>query len=80
MFIKVAILTLLIVSLSFFLLAVRIIFKRGGKFPETHIDRNPEMRKLGIKCAKHIDIGCDGKKDSPECRSCALWNKQEKED
>ena len=80
MFIKVAILTLLIVSLSFFLLAVRIIFKRGGKFPETHIDRNLEMRKLGIKCAKHIDIGCDGKKDSPECRSCALWNKQEKED
>ena len=80
MFIKVAILTLLIVSLSFFLLAVRIIFKRGGKFPETHIDRNPEMRKLGIKCAKYTDIGCSCIKDSPECRSCALWNKQEKED
>ena len=80
MFIKVAILTLLLVSLSFFLLAIRIILKRGGKFPETHIDRNPEMRKLGVKCAKYTDIGCSGNKDLPECKSCALLNKQVQED
>lgn len=73
MFVKIAILTLVIVAISVMLLSIRILIKRDGKFPETHIDRNPEMRKLGIKCAKHTDIGCNGPKDLPACQSCALW-------
>ena len=45
-------LTLVIVGLAVVLLGVRIFFVKGGRFPNTHIHDNPEMRKRGIKCAK----------------------------
>lgn len=45
-------LTLVIVGLAVVLLGVKIFFVKGGKFPNTHIHDNPEMRKRGIKCAK----------------------------
>ena len=45
-------LTLAIVELAVVLLGVKIFFVKGGRFPNTHIHDNPEMRKRGIKCAK----------------------------
>ena len=46
------ILTLVIVAVAVLLLGVKIFFVRGGRFPNTHIHDNPEMRKRGITCAK----------------------------
>ena len=46
-------LTLVIVGLAVLLLGVRVFFVKGGRFPKTHIDDNPEMRKRGIKCVKN---------------------------
>lgn len=31
-------------------LCFNIIFRKNGKFPETEISRNPEMRRRGIRC------------------------------
>ena len=45
-------LTLAIVGLAVVLLGVKILFVKGGRFPNTHIHDNPEMRKRGITCAK----------------------------
>ena len=45
-------LTLAIVGLAVVLLGVKIFFVKGGRFPNTHIHDNPEMRKRGITCAK----------------------------
>ena len=45
-------LTLGIVGLAVVLLGIRIFFVKGGRFPNTHIHDNPEMRKRGIKCAR----------------------------
>ena len=45
-------LTLAIVGLAVLLLGVKVFFVKGGRFPNTHIDSNPEMRKRGITCAK----------------------------
>ena len=45
-------LTLAIVGLAVLLLGVKIFFVKGGRFPNTHIHDNPEMRKRGITCAK----------------------------
>ena len=45
-------LTLVIVGLAVLLLGVKIFFVKGGRFPNTHIHDNPEMRKRGITCAK----------------------------
>lgn len=32
-----------------------IIFRKNGKFPETEVSRNENMRKLGIKCMGELD-------------------------
>ncbi|MDO5570607.1 MAG: hypothetical protein Q4F97_03980 [Bacteroidales bacterium] len=44
-----------IVALSFALLAIKIIFVKNGKFPNTHLSGNPSLRKKGIGCAKQMD-------------------------
>ena len=41
----------LLLAFSFVGLAIGVLVK--GKFPETHVGRNAEMKKLGITCAKN---------------------------
>lgn len=65
-------------------LAVRILFVKGGRFPETHIEHNPHMQHLGIHCAQHDEQLCQGLSDckshekicsgtgSESCLHCAL--------
>ena len=51
-------------------LCFNIIFRKNGRFPETEISRNKEMRKLGIKCAKEDEMKLWGKKNGkgyPDC-------------
>jgi len=48
-------LTLLIIAISFILLAITIIIKKNGKFPNLHISGSKEMRKRGIRCAQSQD-------------------------
>ena len=77
-------LTLVIVGLAVVLLGVKIFFVKGGKFPNTHIHDNPEMRKRGIKCAKQEELEmlaaqkgkkvCSGQY-SDACAGCALYKK-----
>lgn len=70
---------LVLVALCVFGLCFNIIFRKDGKFPETEIENNVEMRKRGIKCAKEEEIklwgpkGPDGKPvcDEGGCASCA---------
>ena len=52
-----------LVGLCVFGLCFNIIFWKDGKFPETEIENNVEMRKRGIKCAKEEEIKLWGKKD-----------------
>ena len=52
MFIKLLLITVVLVGLSFSLLAFRMIFVRGGKFPNTSVGGNKKLRELGITCAK----------------------------
>lgn len=42
----------LLVGLAVVLLAVKIIFKKGGRFPTGHIHDNPEWRRRGITCPR----------------------------
>ena len=41
---------LLAVGLAVLLLAVGIIFKKNGRFPNTHVGGNRAMRERGISC------------------------------
>lgn len=60
---KTIILALLIIAISFVLLAITIIIKKNGRFPNIHIGGNKEMRKRGIKCAQSQDR--DARKENP---------------
>ena len=56
MFIKLLIISFVIIGFAVIGLAFNIIFRKDGKFPETGIGHNPEMRKRGIACAKTEEI------------------------
>ena len=67
---KVFLAALLLVGLCVVGLCFNIIFRKDGKFPETEIENNIQMRKRGIKCAKEDEIKLWGKKGpdgKPEC-------------
>ena len=44
------IVSLLFVSLAVVLLAVGVIFKKNGRFPNTHVGGNRAMQQRGISC------------------------------
>lgn len=71
MFLKLLILSAIFLSVAAAGLGIRMLLKIQGKFPETHISRNPAMRKKGITCAQQTDIGCNTTDGFPGCSSCS---------
>lgn len=61
---KLIILTIIIIGICVFLLCFNIIFRKDGKFPDTEIEHNKELRKRGIQCAKMEEKKLWGKKKS----------------
>ncbi len=70
MFVKLLIISAIIMAISGIFLGIRILLKHNGRFPETHVSRNREMRKLGITCAQDTNIGCTTSDDSGNCTTC----------
>jgi len=58
MFIKLFVITSVVVAVSFLAMGISIFVKKNGKFPSFEIGKNKEMRKLGITCAKHDEMKC----------------------
>ncbi len=56
MFLTILFLSITIVALAIIGLGVSIFFKKDGKFPETGVGHNPEMKKLGLSCARSEEI------------------------
>ena len=61
--IKVLLLTTFIVAICMVLMAVTILIKKNGRFPNTHVGGNKEMRKRGIKCVEAQDK--DARRENP---------------
>lgn len=55
MFLKVLLLSIVLVGIVFLLMAISILIKKNGKFPSLHIGSNKEMSKRGISCATTQD-------------------------
>ena len=55
MFITIFIILVILIGLSLVGLGLSIIFKKGGKFPETHIGKSKAMKDRGITCANTTD-------------------------
>ena len=75
MFLKILIPAVIIIALAGLFLGIKMIIQKNGKFPETEVGHNKEMRKRGIICAKAEEIKCrrelDGKTSgSSSCSSC----------
>jgi hypothetical protein len=74
MLLKLLIISAVLLIISFSFLGIGILIKKHGKFPNTHISQNEEMRKRGITCAQHNDIGCNPADDFPGCSTCGAGN------
>ena len=52
---KVILLAVALVSIAMFAMAIWILLKKGGKFPNTHVSGNKHLKKEGIYCAQTQD-------------------------
>lgn len=58
MLLKLLIISAILIGLSLAGMAITILLKPKGRFPDTHVGHNREMRKRGISCARNTDTGC----------------------
>ena len=47
--------TLLIVAICILLLGVKVLFVKGGRFPNSHVSGNKALREKGIGCVQSQD-------------------------
>lgn len=81
MFIKLLILSIALILTAMVFLGIRILLKREGRFPDTHVGHNSEMRKRGISCAKSTDTGCTPAGDYKGCAACgAVYGNEDSQD
>ena len=52
---KILLITMLIVAICVPLLAIKIIVKKNGRFPNIHVSGSKDMRKRGIGCVQSQD-------------------------
>ena len=69
MFIKLIILSVIFLAIAAIGFGIRMLLKPDGKFPETHVSKNEEMKKRGLTCAQQTDVGCHSSDGFPGC-SC----------
>jgi len=64
------IIVVVLVAIAFAGFGVGVFVK--GKFPDTHVGHNAEMKKLGITCAKHDGAFCQGRTNTESsCQGCS---------
>jgi len=61
----------LVLGLCFLGLGVKIFFSKEGKFPETEVGHNREMRRRGITCPRQDEMA-QRKKAHLSCEGCGL--------
>lgn len=72
MFLKILLISVVLLSLSMVGMMLNILIKKKGKFPEYRVGHNRAMRKEGISCVKHDEIRCHNKrmKQDGGCVGC----------
>ena len=86
---KVFLAALILVALCLVGLCFNIIFRKNGRFPDTEIEHNENMKKLGIKCAKAEEMelwgkkkggkpACNGDAGCTSCAGCSFYKQESK--
>jgi hypothetical protein len=52
---KIILLSVAMVAIAMFGLAIRILLKKGGRFPNTHVSGNKYLKQQGIYCSQTQD-------------------------
>jgi hypothetical protein len=68
MFLKLLLLATILIALSLIGLSIRMLVKKGGKFPSSSIGKNKEMKTRGITCVRHDELKCY--REEKERRAC----------
>ncbi len=55
---KLLFIAFILIGIAILGLAITIIIKRNGKFPNTHISQNKALKDKGIQCATHEETTC----------------------
>ena len=58
MFIELLLLVLGILSIAIMAMGINVFFRKNKKFPQSSVGGNKDLRKLGLKCARHEEIKC----------------------
>jgi len=58
--------TIIILTISVFLLSIKVVFKKNGRFPNTHVSGSKALRDRGITCIKSQDIEMNKHKNLKE--------------
>ena len=74
---KIILATLVIVAICIALLCVKILFKKNGRFPNTHVSGSKAMRERGIGCVQSQDR--EQRKTNPNAISERQKNEEEEE-
>jgi len=53
---KLLLVTMLIIAFCIAFLAIKVILKKGGRFPNTHVSGSKAMRDRGIHCVQAQDF------------------------
>ena len=53
--IKLILITTILVSFAIAGLALRVLIKKGGKFPNTHVGGNKHLKRQGVYCSQTQD-------------------------
>ena len=70
---KVFIFTSVLLLLAILFLGIKIFFTKSGKFPQTRIGNNKDMKKKGIYCAKTLDAI-----ERKDCQTCNDYHAKQK--
>jgi hypothetical protein len=72
MFLKILLISVVLLSISMVGMMLNILIKKKGKFPEYRVGHNRAMRQHGISCVKHDEIRCHNKrlKQDGGCGGC----------
>jgi hypothetical protein len=71
MLLKILILSIILLLISFAGLGISMLLRSQGRFPATHISENEALRNKGITCAEHNDTGCNPMAENG-CSTCGM--------
>ncbi|MFZ5942339.1 MAG: hypothetical protein ACOYXB_17365 [Bacteroidota bacterium] len=71
MFLKIVLVSVVLLSIAMLGMGITMLVKKNGKFPAFQVGHNANMRRMGITCVKHEEIKCFKKQlKEKDCLSC----------